>query len=427
VRGLGLAYATLAREHGLKRIAVGRDGRLDSPALEEALVEGLVAGGMEVERLGLCTSPKLAFAVSTYRLDGAIMVTASHNPANENGFKITLGDRRLHGSALRRLVESEGARAEGGSERTLDLGDVYIDGLVEAIGEMRPLKVAWDCGSGAAGPEVERLARRLPGERVLLNTKVDGRFGAHAPDPGSPAAMHQLQEAVIACECDVGIAFDGDGDKIGVVDQNGRVLGADQLLLFLAADLLSKKPGATVVGDVKCSWVLFEGVRALGGRAVLAPTGYVALRDTAAREAANLAGEFNGHLFYTEGWNGGDDALYVAARLLRALSGGSLTLAAFLASLPPTLASPEVRIPCAEDRKAQVVSEVARRLREQGGVRVDTVDGVRVTTPDGWWLLRASASEAELSCRIEADDAAGLERLQHEVAVHLAASGVGEE
>jgi phosphomannomutase len=422
-RALGLSYAAVARARGLRTIAVGRDGRLSSPGLERALVQGLAAGGMRVVRTGLGPTPRLAFAVRTLGLDGGIMVTASHNPPDENGFKLLLGQDRIHGADLEALVAAEGAPVRGGSVREAAVGDAYVDRLVEAAGELRPLAVAWDCGSGATGETARRLAERLPGRHVLLNAEIDGRFPAHHPDPAVETNLLQLGEAVRREGCDLGIAFDGDGDRIGAVDHRGRVVWADQLLLYLAEALLADRPGAAIVGDVKCSRVLFDGVRARGGRPVIAPSGYVHVREVMRREGALLAGELSGHVFYGDSWDGTDDALYVAVRLLGVLSRSGLRLADFRDALPPTLATPELRIACADGAKARVVAEVALRLRGEAA-RVDTVDGVRVETDDGWWLLRASGTEPKLTCRCESGAAEGLERLRRSLAAHLTACGV---
>jgi phosphomannomutase len=291
---------------------------------------------------------------------------------------------------------------------------------------MAPLKVAWDCGHGAAGPLVERIAPLLPGRHVLLNTAVDGRFPAHHPDPALAGNLSQLAEAVVAGGCDLGVAFDGDGDRLGVVDADGRILWADQLLLLLARDLLARRPGACVVADVKCSRVLFEGVAAAGGRCVRAPSGYVRVREALRREGAALGGELSGHIFFAEGSPGGDDAVYAAIQAFQAISRVQGGLRAFRDSLPPSFATPELRIPCADARKRQVVAEVAKRLAAAGAVR-DPWSGVRMETADGWWLLRASGSEAKLTARCESVHPDGLERLRAELRRQLQLSGVEAE
>jgi phosphomannomutase len=288
---------------------------------------------------------------------------------------------------------------------------------------MSPLKVAWDCGAGATGPVVDRLAARLPGVHILLNAEVDGAFPAHHPDPAVAENLSQLAETVVAQGCDLGVAFDGDGDRLGVVDGQGRILWADQLLLLLARDLLRTQPKATVVADVKCSKVLFDGVRQAGGRAVLSPSGYVLVRETMLQEEALLGGELSGHIFFADGWGGVDDALYAAIRTFQAISRTPGGLAAFRDSLPPSFATPELRIPCPEARKAAVVSEVAGRLAQEG-VSFDARHGLRVEGPDGWWLLRASGTEPKLTCRCEALHPDGLERLRADLRRQLDLSGI---
>jgi phosphomannomutase len=420
---LGLSYATAARGAGLSRVGVGRDGRLTSPSFEQALVWGLMDGGLSVERIGLGPTPMLGYAVRKLGLDGAIMVTASHNPPGENGFKILLGEQRVHGDALKALVEGPCVERAGGSASRVSILETYVDDLAAAAAEMAPLTVAWDCGNGATGPAVERLIRRLPGEHHLLNAHVDGRFPAHHPDPAVAENLAQLAGTVLEKGCDLGVAFDGDGDRIGVVDAQGRILWADQLILLLARDLLARRPGATIVADVKCSKVLFDGVRLAGGRALLSPSGYVHVREAIQSEGALLGGELSGHIFFADGWGGVDDALYAAVQTFLAVSRLPGGLAAFRDSLPPSFATPELRIPCPESRKAGVVAEVARALASEGAV-FDPRLGLRVESPDGWWLLRASGTEPKLTCRCEALHPDGLDRLRAELKRRLAGCGL---
>jgi phosphomannomutase len=302
----------------------------------------------------------------------------------------------------------------------------YVDELVRAAADMAPLRIAWDCGNGATGPVVERLAPRLPGEHHLLNTDVDGRFPSHHPDPAVVENLAELAEIVIAEDCHLGVAFDGDGDRLGVVDAAGRVLWADQLLLLLARDLIAHQPGATVIGDVKCSRVLFDGVARAGGRAIMSPSGYVLVRETMQREGAALAGELSGHIFFADAWGGVDDALYAAIRTFVALSRLPGGLAGFRDSLPPSFATPELRLACPEPRKAEIVAEVAERLAREGAV-FDPALGLRVERPEGWWLLRASGTEPKLTCRCEALHPDGLERLRAELQRQLSLSGIEAE
>jgi phosphomannomutase len=420
---LGLSFASAARARGLYRIAVGRDGRLSSAALERALAGGLVSGGLRVEAVGVCPTPMLAFATRYRGLDGAVMVTASHNPADENGFKLSLGGERVHGAALRRLVARQGEYAPGGSLVSAQVLHAYVDALAMAAEGMGPLRIAWDCGNGSTGPVVERLAARLPGSCRLLNTRVDGRFPSHHPDPADACNLAQLARVVVQEGCDLGVAFDGDGDRLGVVDQDGQVVWPDQLLLLLAQQELRGTPGAAVVADVKCSRVLFAGIEALGGRAVLAPSGYVNVFDAMQRSGAVLGGELSGHIFFAEGWHGVDDAIYAALRTFRAVSKTRGGLAGFRDRLPPTFATPELRIPCPEERMDAVVRETAERLAGPGA-RYDPKLGLRVFTSEGWWLLRASGTESKLSCRCEAYNSDALEGLKAMLQRQLSLSGV---
>jgi phosphomannomutase len=421
-RQLGLAYAAWAHARGLRRIAVGRDGRLSSPELERALTEGLVAGGMLVHRIGIGPTPQLHFAVDAHDLDGGIMVTGSHNPPDQNGFKLMLGAEPVHGEMLRNLIETPAAPAPGGALVDFPVSQAYVARL-QAVARTGALTVVWDCGNGAVGALIKRLTQGLPGRHFLLNAKVDGRFPSHHPDPAVAANLRELRAMVVAHEADLGIAFDGDGDRLGVVDESGAIVWPDQLLLLLATEVLDEMPGACIVGDVKSSRVLFEGVAGLGGRPVMAPSGYVRVRDAMRREHAPLAGEMSGHLFFAECWQGTDDAIFAAVRLLALLGRGGRTLAAFRRDLPPTSATPELRIPCPENRKSEVLREVARRLAT-AGAQVDLTDGLRVTESDGWWLLRASGTESKLTIRCEASEESGLERLRETVAEHLRACGI---
>jgi phosphomannomutase len=420
-RQLGLAYATWVRARGLRRIAVGRDGRESSPELERALVGGLIAGGVQVHRIELGPTPQLHFALEAYGLDGGIMVTGSHNPREENGFKLVIGTEPVHGEMLRALVATEASQTGGGAMIELPVSQAYLARLQAQV-RAGHLTVVWDCGNGAVGALIKRLTQALPGRHILLNAKVDGRFPAHHPDPSIAANLRELCATVRAQQADLGIAFDGDGDRLGVVDESGAIVWPDQVLLLLAREVLRTAPGAAIVGDVKSSRVLFEEVARLGGRPVMGPSGYVRVRDAMRRERAPLAGEMSGHVFFAECWQGTDDALFAAMRLLDCLGRAGHTLGEFRRSLPPTAATPELRIPCPEDRKPRVLDQVAARLAAVGA-QVDTTDGLRVTEPEGWWLLRASGTEPKLTIRCEAADESGLERLRAVVGAHLHACG----
>jgi phosphomannomutase len=426
---LGLAFATSARDRGLHNVAVCRDGRLSSPALQRVLVQGLLAGGLSVYPVGLGPTPLLHYAVRAARLDGGIMVTASHNPSDQNGFKLLLEGEPVHGKALRALVAIQpvaraGGRLEEASRAQFaHIRKQYVAYLAGCAAEAPPLRIVWDCGNGAVGALIAELTGNLPGYHTLINSRVDGRFPAHHPDPSVARNLRQLSSVVTGSGADLGIAFDGDGDRIGVVDSAGEIVWPDQLLLLLAADVLATDPGATIVGDVKSSRVLFDGIRGRGGRAVMAPSGYVLVREAMLHEDARLAGEMSGHILFADCWHRTDDALFAAMRVLLSIGRQNLSLAKFRETLPPTATTPELRLSCLERRKDSILCEVAERLRV-AGADVDQTDGLRVTTSKGWWLLRRSGTEPKLTARCEADSAEALEMLKRDVELQLRLSGV---
>lgn len=422
---LGRSFGTVIRRGGGSHVAVGRDGRLSSPALAEALIAGLRDSGCAVTDIGQGPTPLLYFAVQHLESDGGVMVTGSHNPPDHNGFKLVAFGDPFHGkslAALGPLAQAGDWDSGTGTVTRADLLDAYVDRLLEGFrGDAR--RVAWDAGNGAAGPVVEALVRRLPGRHFTLFTEVDGHFPHHHPDPSVEANLADLRRLVAERNCDFGVAFDGDGDRIGVIDGAGRVLWGDQLLQIYAAALLRERPGATIVGDVKMSATLFDRIAELGGKPLMAKSGHSPMKAMMKRVSAPLAGEMSGHIFFAHRFYGADDALYAAVQLIEAetILGRSVTqMRDAMRVLPST---PELRFPVAEARKFAVVAEVLARL-EAAGAQVDRTDGARVTTPDGWWLLRASNTEALLTARAEAADAAGLDRLVAEIDAQLALSGV---
>jgi phosphomannomutase len=423
--GVGRAFAGMARARGLSRIAVSRDGRVSSPALEGALVRGLVEGGMRVFRIPLGPTPLVSFTVHRLGLDGGIMVTGSHNPPDQNGFKLMLGGDPLFGDALGGLWEADAGAAAGGAVEAVDLSEYYLDALVAELAGLPVANAVWDSGNGATGAMVERLAARLTarwgGRQETLFTAIDGAFPNHHPDPSVADNLRDVAAAVVRGGFDLGIAFDGDGDRVGVVDEAGEIVWADQLLLFLAQDVLAEQPGATIVADVKSSGTLFDGIAAAGGRAVMGASGYVLVREAMLRERSPLSGEMSGHIFFGDRWHFADDGMYVAMRALRALAQSGRSLKDFRESLPPVFATPEIRLPCPDDRKAEVLAGIAARARGA----VDRTDGIRVSGADGWWLLRASGTEPKLTARCEGWSAEGLERLRGTLEGHLRAFGLG--
>ncbi|MBB4152483.1 phosphomannomutase [Sphingomonas jinjuensis] len=422
---VGRSFATRVRRAGGIRVAVGRDGRLTSPMLEAALVRGLTEGGVDVVRIGIGPSPMLYWAEATLEVDGGVQVTGSHNPRDDNGFKMMLMRAPFYGEDVKQLAElaAAGDWSEGaGSVADVDVLGDYVARLV-AGGQGGAFRIGWDAGNGAAGPAIEQLVKLLPGEHHLLFTDVDGEFPHHHPDPTKEANLAALKALVAERTLDFGVAFDGDGDRIGAVDAHGRVVWGDQLLAILADPVLRALPGAPIIADVKSSARLFERIAELGGEPVMWKTGHSNLKVKMKELGAPLAGEASGHIFFGHDWYGFDDALYAAVRLIGAVHLAGRTLAELVDAMPIAVATPELRFAVPEGRRWAVIDEVRARL-EQAGATVDTTDGVRVTTPAGWWLLRASNTEDMLTARAEADDQDGLDQLVAEIDAALAASGV---
>ena len=424
---LGRAFGTVVRRAGGGRVCVGYDGRLSSPELEAALAEGLMACGLSVLRVGLGPTPMLYYAAVTLEADGAVMVTGSHNPPAHNGFKLMLGKASFFGAQIQELGAIAAAGDFETGAGTVEDHPVFDDYLARLVADFAPgtkaLKVAWDAGNGSAGEVMSALTARLPGDHLLLNETIDGTFPAHHPDPTVPENLAQLQACVLENGCDLGIAFDGDGDRIGAVDGQARVLWGDQLMLLFARDILKDHPGATIIADVKASQVLFDEIARAGGRPLMWKTGHSLIKAKMAELGAPFAGEMSAHLFFADRYYGYDDALYAAVRLVEILSRSEDSLAAFRDGLPQVVNTPEIRFPCAEDRKAAVIEEVRARLVAEGAEMTE-IDGVRVRSQDGWWLLRASNTQDVLVARCEAADQAGLDRLKATLAAQLEASGL---
>ena len=427
---LGRAFGTKVLRAGGKRVVVGYDGRTHSPMLEASLVEGLLATGLQVERIGLGPTPMMYFASVHTEADAGIMVTGSHNPPDQNGFKMLLARRLpgggpVYGEAIKVLaaLAAKGDLETGtGISKNIDVRDAYVERLLKAYRGAEALKVVWDNGNGAGGEIVQRLVKKLPGEHILLFPEIDGRFPNHHPDPSVPENMKDLQAAVNKHNAGLGVALDGDADRIGAVDGTGRILAGDQLLAIYAGEILKEQPGATIIADVKASQVLFDHIAAHGGKPLMWKTGNTLIKAKMVETKSPLAGEMSGHIFFGDN-NNHDDALYAAVRLLSLVSASGKSLAAWRDSLPTMVTTPEMLLKVEEARKFVIVDEIKARLM-QAKANVNTTDGVRVTTPDGWWLLRASNTQAALGARAEARDEAGLERLKALLAEQLAASGI---
>jgi len=431
-RAIGRSFATLLRQAGGKTVAVGYDGRVSSPMLEHALVEGLTASGCDVVRVGMGPTPMLYYAeASIEQADGGIQITGSHNPANYNGFKMVFQGRPFFGEDIQAIgrLAAEGAWLDGTGEVTSrEILEDYVDRLLVGLDgldadRLAGLRVGWDAGNGAAGPALEMLAARLPGEHFTLFTEVDGNFPNHHPDPTVPENLEDLRRLVAEKNLDFGIAFDGDGDRIGAVDGKGRIIWGDQLLMIYAEDLLRSRPGATVIADVKASRTLFERVAQLGGKPLMWKTGHSLIKSKMKEVHAPLAGEMSGHVFFADTYYGFDDALYAAVRLIAASARLGKSVTELRGAMPQVLNTPELRFQVDESRKFAAIDEVKARLKGTGA-DVDDTDGVRVTTDDGWWLLRASNTQDVLVARAESETRDGLDRLLAQIDEQLEASGL---
>ena len=429
-RGFGTRVRRAGRSGGARpRVAVGYDGRHSSPVLEAALIAGLNASGVDAVRIGLGPTPMLYFAVHELNCDGGVMITGSHNPPDYNGFKMMLGHGPFYGDDIAGLgtMAASGDWAEpdsggAGTSSRVDIADRYVDRLMKDFAPP-PLTIVWDAGNGSAGPVVERLTARLPGKHILLFTDVDGDFPNHHPDPTEEVNLIDLKAAVAEHKADMGLAFDGDGDRLGAIDGAGRVVWGDQLLGLLAEPVLKALPGATIIGDIKSSQALFDRVAELGGKPLMWKTGHSLIKAKMKETGAPLAGEMSGHLFFAHDYYGYDDGLYAAVRLIGAVAGTGRSLAVLKDAMPTLVNTPELRVPCADTRKFAVISEVLARLRA-AAANVDETDGARVTTADGWWLLRASNTQNVLVARAEAKSTKSLEKLLEMLDNELAASGI---
>ncbi|MBX3247331.1 MAG: phosphomannomutase/phosphoglucomutase [Myxococcales bacterium] len=426
VRALGRALGTFHRRAGRRRLALGRDCRASSDRLFAALLEGMLETGLHVVDIGVVPTPLMYFAVHHLDLEGGVEITGSHNPPPENGFKMMKGKGSLYGEdilTLRRMIETEDfALGERGSVETADVLPAYLGFLRGNVSPTHTrLRVAIDAGNGAAGPTALAALRALGFDPIPLLCEMDGAFPVHHPDPTDPESLELLRDTVLGQGLDLGIAFDGDGDRIGVIDARGEILWGDRLLILLARDLLSRHPGAAVIGEVKCSQTLYDDIAAHGGRPILWKTGHSLIKTKMKEERALLAGEMSGHVFFADRYYGFDDAVYVACRLLELLSRSDEPLHTRLADVPPTFTTPELRFECSDETKFAIVDRVREHFAKQRDVI--TVDGARILFEDGaWGLVRASNTQPVLVMRFEARDEAQLAAVRAEVESVVAAA-----
>ena len=428
---IGQAVATLGWERLQRapRIAVGRDNRPSGGALAEGLQAGIAAAGAQAVDVGILPTPALYFATHVLDVDGGVQVTGSHNPPQFNGFKVVLSGEAVAGpeiQRLRRLIEEGRAAGRAGGTRRRE--DAVLPRYREAIAQRnsplaRRVKVVVDCGNGVSSVIAVETLRQVGAEVVPLFCESDGTFPNHHPDPTVPENLHDLQAAVRREHAELGIAFDGDGDRIGAVDEQGRILFGDQLLVLLGRDLARRMgPGHPVIFDVKCSQVLAQELTRAGLRPIMWKTGHSLIKQKMKEVRAPLAGEMSGHMFFGGDWYGFDDALFAAARLLHYVAELGGPLSRLLADLPATVSTPELRVDCADERKFAIVERAAQHFAAR--YPVSTLDGVRITFPDGWGLLRASNTQPVLVLRFEAGSESALAAYRAEVEDWLAAQGV---
>ena len=423
VEELGRAFGTYLQRHGGGNIALGRDTRLSSPRLRDALMAGLKATGCRVTDIGIVPTPVLYYSVFHLQADGAVMITGSHNAAEYNGFKVVSGKSTIHGDQIqqiRRMIEERDFASGEGAECFVDVVTPYVDEIASQFQFNRRVKVVADAGNGTAGPAMHRIFERLNCEVTELFFEMDGRFPNHHPDPTVPRNLEQLIEAVAATGAELGVAFDGDADRIGAVDDGGNIVYGDQLLIVYAREILSRKPGATIIGEVKCSQIMYDEITRLGGQAIMWKTGHSLIKAKMKETKAELAGEMSGHMFFADRYYGYDDALYAACRLVEIVARSDKPLSAHLASLPKVVSTPEIRVDTPDEVKFDVVRRVGEQFRRTH--RVVDVDGARILFEDGWGLIRASNTQPALVMRFEATNRARLQEYQKEIekAVQLA-------
>ena len=419
--GLGRAFGTLALREGQKAVAVGRDGRLSGPALSSALVRGLVEAGVQVIDVGRVTTPLLYFAAHTL-CESGIQVTGSHNPKDYNGFKMVMGGRAIYGDeiqALRQMMESETwALQAGGVVRNVNVEAPYRDRIASDIKLKRPMKIVVDSGNGIAGATAPEIFRKIGCEVIELYSEVDGNFPNHHPDPSKPENLADLIKALKETDAELGFAFDGDGDRLGVVTKDGQVIYPDRQMMLFAHDVLSRVPGGTIMFDVKCSQRLAPAIVAAGGVAEMYKTGHSLIKARMKQNGSPLGGEMSGHIFFKERWFGFDDGTYAGCRLLEILS-ASPDANAVLNGLPTSFSTPELNVPCQEGEPHRVVAQLQATANFAAPAKVNDIDGLRVDWPDGFGLVRASNTTPVLVLRFEGHTEEALHRIEHEMMVLL--------
>ncbi len=395
-------------------IVVGFDGRLTSQKLYKALSSGLKDSGSNVYNIGLCPTPMVYFADNYLNADAAIMITGSHNPSEYNGFKMVLNKHSFFSSDIKNfqtIILNEKLDKKKGQIKNVEIKNNYIDRLLKNISIKKKLKISWDIGNGAMGVIIDKLVSKLPNtENILINKDVDGSFPNHHPDPTVPKNMEQLIESVKKNSCDIGLAFDGDGDRLGVVDNMGNIVWADQYMLVLCTEIAKLYQNPKIIMDVKCSKVFFDEAKKMGCMPIMERTGHSPIKEKMKELNSPLSGEMSGHVCYGDDFYGYDDAMYVALRLLRIISNQEKNLSDLINKYPKTFSTPETRFDVDEIKKFKIIDEIKNRLVNFDGNIID-IDGIRVETNEGWFLMRASNTQNQLTCRVESTSQSGLLKL----------------
>ena len=424
---IGKSFGTILRRNGEKKICVAFDGRESSPELADSLIHGLMSCGLEVFNLGCAPTPLLYFALHVSDAPNGVMVTGSHNPKEYNGFKLVMKKAPFFGEQIQELgyLAKKGKfdKGKGFSER-IDYTEQYIHRILKDFRNGIGLTVVWDCGNGATGKIIQDITSSLPGRHIIINGEIDGGFPNHHPDPNHPENMKQLQDVVLLENADLGLAFDGDGDRLGVVDATGRLLFGDQLLQVFAEDILRLSPSATIIADIKASKTFFDEISRMGGKPLLWKTGHSFIKQKMRETKARLGGEMSGHFFFADKYYGYDDAIYAAIRLLEIASNGyAETLAQRINRIPQTFCTPEIQIKCDDSKKFQSIEKVKAVLKSKN-ISFEEIDGIKVSSSSGWWLLRASNTEPMLVARCEADTLEILEKIKKEMNSYLPAEKI---
>jgi phosphomannomutase/phosphoglucomutase len=428
VRQLGQAFGTYIQRAAGKKVNLGRDCRLSGDRLHDALLAGLLDSGCDVTDLGVVPTPLVYYSLYHLKADGTVQITGSHNPADYNGFKAGTSKRSIFGEEIQKLYQmiATGDLLTGpGTLKSYDVLPHYVDEIASQFDWERRIKVVLDAGNGTAGPAMHRLLAKLNVDAVEMFFEMDGAFPNHHPDPTVEKNLDYLKRAVVEHKADLGLAFDGDSDRIGAVDEQGRVVWGDYLMLIFAREILSRKPGSTFIGEVKCSQVMYDEIEKLGGKPIMYKTGHSLIKAKMKQEHAELAGEMSGHIFFGDRYYGYDDALYAACRLMEIVANSGRPLSGQTDGLPVTVSTPEIRVDCPDDAKFEVIRLVAERYKKTH--KVIDVDGVRVIFENGWGLARASNTQPVLVMRFEATTPELLATYQAEVegAVEEARSAVG--